>query len=62
MTKTTLGSLEYGACVLIGLTLAYQDGVDLRTCLLVAGLASVLYVAFLIGRLLWRHSGARDRR
>ena len=62
MTKTTLGSLEYAACVLIGLTLAYHDGVDLGTCLLVAGLASALYVAFLTGRLLWRSSGVRQRR
>lgn len=56
MSRTTKGSLEYAACVLIGLTLAFLDGVDLGSCLLIATAASVLYVLFLAGLGLWRRS------
>lgn len=59
MTKTTRGSIEFAVCVSIGLALAYVDGVDLRTCLMVAAGASVLYVLHLGGLTLWHRQRLR---
>ena len=54
MSKLTARSIWFASCILLGLWLAYVDGIETRALVQTALLASVLFVAFLVGEALWK--------
>ena len=54
MSKLTTRSIWFASCILLGLWLAYVDGIEMRALVQTALLASVLFVGFLVGEALWK--------
>ena len=53
LSKTTTRSIWFLSCVLFGLLLAWLDGIDLFAVAKTALLATVIFVAYLIGEAAW---------